>query len=321
MDAVVFFLLLGGTFSFFLGAYRASGKSGVSAVVFGMFAAMLAMIATMAVVSDTDGIVLVSRDAVTYTHTDAAALDKAPAPPEFEWRFGSAADLDGWHQSRYLFKASSDDEFGWTSDHGGSIKVTADTSRDDRFNGIYLAKIERQAGHEWSTLSFDYRITGQPERHGLIVGWSCDACFASESDTIVSAPASTADSGWQSATLDIPITEKDLIVAWYPPLLAAQGGLYSERSIWLDNVEIRTAGLTVSSATGVSTIEHGNTSAGRYVLTAEATESRLVLIGPSESNRMVLGTLLLAWSAFSVLFLIGQFPSLLNGGKPVGAKQ
>lgn len=315
MDGFLFVVLMGLSFGGFAAAHRSAGKAPYTALTLAVLAVLAGLVCTMAVVADPDGVRFVSEGRTVYEHTLAASMDVPAPPPAFEWTFDSAAGLDGWHQSNYVYKASNDDELSWSAEHGGSIKMVATTSRDDRFNGFYLASISREAGHEWATLAFDYRIVGEPGRHGLIVAWSCDACFASQSTTIVSADASTNDSGWQHAQVEIPITEKDLIVSWTPPLVAAVGGLYSERTVYLDNVVIRTAGLSLSNETAGVPVEHGASSAGRFVLTAETESVSIPLIAATDSNRAVAGGLFGAWSVYLLLYSIGLLPAVLWGRK------
>ena len=316
MDGLVFLLCLGLSFGLFGAAYRTAARAPHNALVFSLLAAGAAVVCTMGLVADPDGVVWRATDTVTYSHTLAASMDTAAPPPEFDYTFNAAGDLSGWLQARYNQPVSGGTRYGWDSDHGGSIKLTADGSRAQRFDGLYL-RLERPAGTEWDRIEFDYRITGLPGRHGLEVGWSCDACFLSESDTVVSASASTADTGWQHATLQVPIVERDLQITWRGPLVSADAlGSYSPRTIALDNVKVYVAGggLDLSTATA-STVEHGDSSAGRFVLTGATTETEIVLVAPTDANRTVAGGLFTGWAAYSVLFGLGQLPALLSGGR------
>ena len=135
MDGFVFLLLLGLTFGFFAGAYRASGKAPQTAAVFAVLAAFCSVLILATIVADQSGVVFETEAKTAYLHTQAANMEVAPAPPAFSFTFDTSAGTSGFHQSRYIYKASNDDEFSWAAEHGGSIKVVADTSRDDRFNG------------------------------------------------------------------------------------------------------------------------------------------------------------------------------------------
>ena len=262
MDGFLFCLLVGLTFGLFLAAFRTGGRAPQASLAFALLSAGAAMFCTLAVVSDPDGVVWVSTESVVYTHTLAASMETAARPPDFDYTFDSAAGLSGWFQARYNQPVSGGTRIAWDTDHGGSVKVTSDGTRAQRWDGLYLA-LERPAGTEWDRLEFDYRITGLPGRHGLEVGWSCDTCFLSESDTVVSASASTADTGWQHSVLNIPITEKTLQIFWVGPLVQPVDGSYSPRTIALDNVKIYLAGgsTELSSATA-SLVEHGESVVG-----------------------------------------------------------
>lgn len=313
MDAALFAGLVAVSAGAFYGGYRAVVDRPPYALVFGVLALLATTVLVASVVSDPDGVTLQTVQSGAYTYTLAAELS-GPPPPAFDFTFDSAGDLSGWLQSRYVYPQSGGTRYGWTADHGGAIQVESDDSRGQRFDGLYV-RVVREAGQEWSTLEFDYRLVGLPGRHGLSVGWSCDACFTSNNNAIVAPADAPADTGWRHVQLTIPIVEKDLQITFFPPIISAgSDGLYSPRLIQLDNVEIDATGVQLSTSTVVGPGVH-ETSVDRWVLTADTRTETVQVLEATAQNRTVLGGLLSAWAVVQLVTVVGWLAPVLGGGR------
>ena len=320
MDAFVFVALLAVSVGAFWGGYRAVVDRPPFAVLFGVLSVLASTVLLAAVVSDPAGVTWTTTETGSYVYTLAAELGGGDPEPEFSFPFDTQAGLSGWFQSRNVSPVSGGTLISWSTEHGGSLALTVPptTSTSARFAGLYWSG-ERPAGHEWDTLSFDYRLVGTPGRHGLEVAWTCTSCLVSNETSVVTLADATSDTGWQHVDLTIPISEKDIEVIFRQPyfrLTLSPGEQYPARTIYLDNVELTTAGLTVTGSSGTSTTsEHGETSAGRWVLTSDTTVTETTLVEATAANRQVVGGLLGAWSLIAMLATFGGLAPILGGAK------
>lgn len=323
MDGFLFVFALAASFGLFLAAFRTGQNSPHNALVFAVLAAGAGTVCLLGVIADSDGVAFKFSDETTYRHRLASDLGPAPLErPQFDWTFDGLTSVPSpWKQLSATRLITPTDKLtvDQVPGRGGVLHYVGDDPSSVRsFGGGAGIQLARPLGQDWDRVEFDYRVMGDAGRYGLKIRFSCDVCSGFVDRVDYPAATSAADSGWLHTSIDIPIDAKHIVLAFGSPFVGRQGGLYSTFDLQLDNVHVYTTGNAVVPSSNTSVIaDHGLTSAGRWVLVSDSTESTFVLVDPTAQNRTVFGGLLLGWAAYCGLYGVGVLPALLSARRRV----